>query len=159
MKRIYILRHGKTEKSTEDKPDYERALLDAGREESRQIGLKMKNAGIMPEEIISSAAKRALETARLCIESWSFEKDIEASEALYTASAQDYIEIIRTLPEALNSVMLVGHNPTIEEFNEVLSGNYIVVKPAHLLWYELDLRMWSNFESGVSPARTGCLTP
>ncbi|MFP4180830.1 MAG: SixA phosphatase family protein [Spirochaetaceae bacterium] len=165
MKRIYLLRHGKTEHPTGDKEDHERALLEAGRKDSHQIGLKLKNFGVLPEKVITSSAKRAKETVGLCMEAWDdihtdfIYNGFEVSNKLYSGSAQDYLEVIRSLPEKIGSVMVVGHNPTIEEFKEALSGNYTAVKPAQLLWFEVDVPKWADIAFGITPVRSGSIIP
>ncbi len=159
MKRIYVLRHGKAEKGGGEGPDFERKLTDRGRENSKSIGAALKKSRWVPERILSSSAARALETAELCAKEAGYQDELQALEGLYSATEEDYVLTCRELPDGVDSVMIVGHNPTIEEFNEALTGKYRKLKTATLAWYDIEIGRWAelDFESTVS--RSGMLLP
>ena len=159
MKRIYLLRHGKSEKRDAEKQDFERTLTPQGREDSARIGAEMKKASLIPDRITSSDAVRAMETARICAEECEYDEDVYDMELLYTASAEDYLEILRDTPDGLRSVLIVGHNPTIEEFNESLMGRYRKIKTSNLVWYDVEINNWNEMSFDVNVARTGMLVP
>lgn len=159
MKRIYLLRHGKSEPRDTDKPDFERSLIEEGNKDSAKIGKQMKKGSLVPERIISSSAVRAVETARICAEECGYDDDIYENEELYSASAEEYLEVLRSLPDGLRSAMIVGHNPTIEEFHEALIGRYKKTKTSNIIWYDVEIHTWNEMDFNVTVARSGLLVP
>ncbi len=122
MKTLYLLRHAKSSWSFDDLSDQERPLNDRGRDDAPRMGQALAKRGIKPDALVSSSAVRALSTAVLVARELGFPHEkITVDPAIYRADAEALIAIIQALPDAAESALLVGHNPTITEAANALS--------------------------------------
>lgn len=123
-KKIYILRHAKSDWSTDTPTDFERPLNKRGMRNASEMGQWMATQGIIPDVVICSTAQRARQTiTRVCTAMGIDESNIEYNSELYLASLDELLSAIRSLPEQIESVMLVGHNPGLEELLIYLVGS------------------------------------
>ena len=113
---------------------------------------RLKFFGIMPDLILSSPAKRAKKTAEKIAEIIGYNKDkIDYKEALYDSSYTAYRYLIDTLDDNLNEVFIVGHNPTLTEVAEKLSGAILTNIPTcAIICIEFDVDKFQDIkdESG-----------
>lgn len=117
---ILVLRHGKSVHGPEYPCDFDRPLAPRGIKSAAVIGNLLVKQGIIPELVISSAAERAISTARIvCDEAGGIE--LQEDEQLYFADVASCYELIHGLDDSLSAVMLVGHNPTLEMFVDSLT--------------------------------------
>ena len=157
MKTVFLLRHAK---SSWDQPlleDFRRPLSSRGRKAAPRVGRYLARNGLIPERVLCSGAVRAVETWELVSESLGTEVPTEFMDEIYHASPRTLLEIIRTLPEWEESVLLVGHNPTFEtlairlagtgdeEALLVLSSKY---PTASLAILDFRIRSWQELEEG-----------
>jgi len=116
MKReLILMRHGKSDWS-EPVSDYQRPIKPRGLRESSQVGTWLVSQALVPERIISSPARRARETAASVAEAAGYRKeDISWNEAIYMADVSELLDVIATTPDECRSLMVVGHNPGLED--------------------------------------------
>src|SRR3990172_5444273 len=133
VKTVFLLRHGKSERGPEYETDFVRPLTKRGKRDSQQIGEFMKHHALIPDLIISSDATRALKTAEGAASFMKYRGTIHLKNDLYSGGAESYRVSIETLDNTINSVMLVGHNPSLEEVVQYLSGNTVVITTAALV--------------------------
>jgi phosphohistidine phosphatase len=109
------LRHARAAWAEPGDRDFDRPLTDAGRRESQAVGAIMLENGYRPDRVVCSPARRALDTWRGVAEILDM-KPSEAllSETLYAADAGGYLNIVRNNGGS-GSLLIVGHNPTIED--------------------------------------------
>lgn len=114
MKRIVIIRHAKAVSYGYD-DDFNRKLRQQGKEDAKIVSLALKEDRIIPDLILSSPAKRACKTAEIYAETLRYPVSrILIEDDLYEGlTTQDFLEIIRNLPEAAQTVFIFGHNPTV----------------------------------------------
>jgi phosphohistidine phosphatase len=112
MKRLYLLRHAKSSWKDATLADHDRPLNGRGRRAAKTIAGRLREEGIEPDLVLCSSARRARETLDR-IELRSSTVRVEAS--LYAASAHALLERLRRVPETVESVMLIGHNPGLRE--------------------------------------------
>jgi phosphohistidine phosphatase len=117
MKTIYIVRHAKSSWNMIDIPDEQRPLLEKGRKRTMKvIGYLLEN-NIKVDHILSSHAVRAFETAKMLADGLKFPvENIMVDSHIYHADGDKILDRFYDLPEGLNSVMLVGHNPSLTDF-------------------------------------------
>ncbi|MBA7579537.1 hypothetical protein ES708_21408 [subsurface metagenome] len=117
MKTVYIMRHGKAVTRDNEAPDYDRTLIERGRNDAQRMAGKLKKKGIIPSLIVSSPAPRALETAKIIAEQCELPQNkIRTRKALYDQTANAMKTVIKGIDNELDSVMLVGHDPAFTEF-------------------------------------------
>jgi phosphohistidine phosphatase len=125
MKRLFLLRHGKADRPFGMLTDKERPLLPRGREEVAQMCRKLLKKGMNPQAIISSTALRALQTAETAaMELGHDPAGVILAEAIYGAEVDELGVLLRMQDNNLDSLMLVGHNPGLEELAELLASDY-----------------------------------
>lgn len=122
MKLLTLLRHAKSDWSEEGLADFDRPLKDRGRRDAPQMGEYFARLELVPDLIVSSPAKRARQTAELFAVAAGLRRDICWVDNLYMASSGELISVLRTLPDDAGHVLLIGHNPGLEQLASQLIG-------------------------------------
>ena len=151
IKRLLILRHAKAQK---DAPvgDRLRALTDRGLRDATTIGAHLHTLVEAPDAFVTSDARRALQTADLAAAACDFDKPLTIEPAIYGADVSELVEIVRHLPDAAACVVIVGHNPGLQDLIEALSGGDGVINhlpTAGLAYLEHDSKRWSDLAEGT----------
>lgn len=155
MKQILLLRHAKSSWDDSGLEDFDRPLAERGRADSPRMGKFLKGAGNLPGHIFSSPARRAKETIRLFAEGAGIHEEIISwNEDLYYGSYSDYFTAIRKAPDSAKTVMLVGHNPKMEETASALCSearNVSIRMPtAALICFEHSAGRWEQVITGTA---------
>lgn len=108
LKRLILIRHGKTERDAASGQDFDRALTQRGREDSRETGRRLAEAGFVPDLALVSSAMRAAQTWDEMAAAFP-DARVERSRDLYHSNPGGMIEAARASDAA--SVAIVGHNP------------------------------------------------
>ncbi len=151
MKTLYIVRHAKSSWDDFSISDHDRKLLSVGKNRTRKIAGWLKEQHIFPDKIISSSAVRAFDTACLLAEGIGYPKEkIGKERAIYGADSEDVIKMLYTLPDTVEKVMVVGHNPGftdlvnsfMDAYNQITNFPTSAVAAVSLeteSWQEIDL--------------------
>ena len=115
MKRLILVRHAKSNLNQPLVSDHNRILSESGRMDAKLIGQYLYNNNYFPSHIISSTATRTLQTLKIIIKEIHFKKDIEKQPLIYSDSTIEIFNLIHNIDNKWNTVMLVGHNPTITQ--------------------------------------------
>jgi phosphohistidine phosphatase len=153
MKTLLLLRHAKSSWGEPGLSDHERPLTERGKEDAPRMGRLLQEHGLVPDLIVSSTAKRARNTAKKVAQHSGYEGEVQQTETLYLAPAAQYVEVLRRLPEAYQTVAMVGHNPGLEELVELLTGQTERLPTAALAQVTLDIAAWNE----LTPATRGQL--
>lgn len=146
MKTLLILRHAKSDWSEPALTDHERPLNKRGRRDAPRMGRLLQEVGLAPDLIVSSTAKRACETVENLIEAADFQGDVQFTDTLYLARPDEYAAVLKRLPDAVDSVMVVGHNPGLEHLLAALTGIEDALPTAALVHMELNIPEWRQFD-------------
>lgn len=111
MKRIGLLRHAKSDWSDSDKRDLDRGLNERGRRGARLIGRHIAAEGTEWQLVRASSAERVRRTVEHALP----DAQIAFDDALYLASAETLIDQLQLLPETIDAVLLVAHNPGLQD--------------------------------------------
>jgi len=120
--RIYLLRHAEAAWATPGQRDFDRPLNAKGYADAEIVADKAADKGYRPDLLLSSTAARCRDTADAVHRAMGSTLELRFVDELYNASPDIYLDIIDA-QEALGSVMLVGHNPTMEQTLEALIGH------------------------------------
>ena len=116
MKRLLLLRHAKAVPATEPLVDIDRPLADRGERDARRIGERLRRQQLLPTLILTSPAARALRTAQLVASAIDYPRDaIALDRRLYLAEPAAMAEIIGAHDAAIETMLVVGHNPGLTE--------------------------------------------
>ena len=104
----------------------------------------MREYGLMPDIVISSDAVRAQLTADAVAEAARYAGEILLDPRLYMASPADILSLLRTVSENAETVMILGHNPGLEELVEHLTGERQDLPTAALAHIVLEIDQWRD---------------
>ena len=122
---LWVVRHAAAE-HTFGVSDFVRALRPKGRRQAERMQRWLPTQPDPPSLVVSSAAKRAVQTAKRVIRGFGLsDDDLVTDRELYGASPTTLIEALRRLPSGTGNVALVGHNPGVSDLVRVLIGSSI----------------------------------
>jgi phosphohistidine phosphatase len=149
-KKLYVMRHAKSDWSHEGLSDFDRPLNERGLRNAPFMADQFAEAGRKVDFILTSPANRALTTAgffkrRLGLHDnqWDTERKI------YEADVSRLLGIINRLDDAHNCVMLVGHNPGLSSLVQVLTGEWVVMSTCSIAEIEIPFDSWSMVSEGT----------
>lgn len=125
MKRVVIVRHAKAVPYGYD-DDFSRDLKDRGYKDAKLVSEELGKLGIKPDGMISSPAKRAIKTARIFAKHLGFdEKNIREVADIYDGlTTSEFVDLIQSLDDNLQTVFFFGHNPDFHIFTGNLLKSY-----------------------------------
>jgi phosphohistidine phosphatase len=145
MKRLLLMRHAKSSWDAEGLADFERPLNARGLRDAPLVGGHLRARKFRPDLILSSPAERARKTAALVAEAAGFEAArLRHDERIYEASAARLVEVVSQIEEDAESVMLVGHNPGMEQLLQLLTGETRRMTTAAVALVTLDIEKWGK---------------
>ncbi|NOT76491.1 MAG: hypothetical protein HOP08_16305 [Cyclobacteriaceae bacterium] len=142
---IFVLRHAQSAGKQSGQRDYDRLLTAEGEAEAKKSGKYFSEKGYSVDLILCSSAARTRKTIELVNESLQFPADkIQYKEDLYDALLVHLLDTIHTLPDAINNVMLVGHNPGISLLAGDLCGSFMDLSTSQLIGIEFKSNSWED---------------
>ena len=148
MKTLFLLRHAKSSWDDDNLSDFDRPLNKRGLEIIPRIGENIFDGKFQIDAIFSSPAKRARQTAILVRAAAQLQANIEYDERIYEASPHRLLEIVSETQDTNASFMLVGHNPGLEGFIKVLTGEIRSMETGTLAVIDLKIEQWSEIKGG-----------
>lgn len=160
MKTVWILRHAKSDWADESLPDIDRPLNKRGKADAPRIGRWIAGQGVVPQKIAASPARRARSTAELVAKACGYPPvKIEWREEFYPGDPAAGLRYLRSLPEEITHILLVGHNPWAESLVALLTGGAGVRMPtAALAMLQAGIEGWPALGAGAA-ALTGLIHP
>jgi phosphohistidine phosphatase len=122
VKALYLLRHAKSSWGDDSIPDHERPLAPRGTKATRALARYIADKHVAPALVLCSTAVRARQTLEGVGSALGSDADVWHEDSLYGASARELLRRLRRLPPAVPSVMVVGHNPGLEDLAIELVG-------------------------------------
>jgi len=123
VKRLITFRHAKSGWDQPSVRDFDRALNDKGRRAAATMGRYMRQVGVRFDHVIASPAVRVAETLDAMAEGYGRRLAPDWERRAYLATAPTLLEIVQEAPETAESLLLVGHNPGLEELVLALSAD------------------------------------
>jgi len=144
MKTLLILRHAKSGWDDPSLPDHDRPLTERGKKDAKRIGHLLLEHGLVPDRIISSTAKRAHKTAGKVGKACGYAGQVETTNRLYLASPPQIIEVLREVDDECARVLVVAHNPGLEELLRQLTAQPEAMPTATLAQVAVDIDSWQG---------------
>ena len=142
MKTLLVLRHAKSSWNDASLDDHERPLNPRGRRDAPRMGDLLRDSRLIPDVIITSDAVRAPTTALAVAEAAGYGRDLVVDPQLYHANPEDIVTVLQSATASARTVMIVGHNPGLEEFVEQLTGESHDLPTAALVQLALPIESW-----------------
>lgn len=128
MKTLLLLRHAKSSWEYPELSDLERPLNQRGKKDAPNMGKWLKNNIEVPDLVLSSPSVRTLATISKVGHEWGLSgHSYQTDHRLYHASPNVLEQIVRTCESDIKNLLLVGHNPGLTEFANLLCPNQAVV--------------------------------
>ena len=122
MKHLLLLRHAKSSWEEPELADHERPLAPRGRRAAKLIAEHLRWESVAPALVLCSSARRTRETLEGIASALGERVAVQIECELYAASEQRLLERVRAVEEGVESVLLIGHNPGVEQLALRLAG-------------------------------------
>ncbi len=130
MRKLTLIRHGKSSWDDPSLSDWERPLKIRGKKDALLIGNKLIEKRIIPDKIVSSSAKRAYDSAKQIAECLKYpERKITITDDIYLAGTLQLVQLIQNLKDKWKHVFLFGHNPYFTELSNLYGNKTILNLP------------------------------
>ena len=147
MKTILLMRHAKSSWKDAELTDHERPLNKRGQIDAPRMGTIMCEHELIPQRILSSTALRARQTAQAICEVCGFQDEVTYLDQFYMAEVEEYISVLRELPDSIERVMVIGHNPGLETLLQLLSSQIESLPTAVIAHLVLPIHNWTELTS------------
>ena len=122
------MRHGKSDRGAAVPRDFDRPLAMRGRRDAKRMGRWLKGKRLLPDLLVASPAVRARDTAVRVAEALGLEGfSILEEPRLYDADLRRILEVLGGLPPSAGRILLVGHNPGLEDLVLHLGGDAVEI--------------------------------
>ncbi len=125
VKTLVVMRHAKAEQSGAS--DAERQLTDRGLLDATEAGQWLAGRGVEPELALVSSAVRTVQTWDAANEGGGWDLEGTLEDALYEAGTESALDLVRAVDEAISTLVVVGHNPTMASLAALLDDNEITL--------------------------------
>ncbi|WP_086722581.1 SixA phosphatase family protein [Streptomyces carpinensis] len=122
LRRLVVLRHAKSARP-EGVADHDRPLAPRGRRDATAAGRALAEADWLPDLAVCSTALRARRTWDLASAQWGTPPPVRHDPRLYAADVPALLEVVRETPSEVETLLLIGHNPGLEELVLHLAGD------------------------------------
>ncbi|MFZ4848152.1 MAG: SixA phosphatase family protein [Caldilinea sp.] len=155
MKYLSIWRHAKAERPEQYQNDFDRPLADRGLRDAARMAALIAALEPGVDQILSSPAARTAQTVQKLLEALGGRLEPAWDATLYLAPATTLLSILKTLPEKVCHLVLVGHNPGLEELASGLCGtgpadSFVRMPTATLAHLTVDTNHWRSLRWGGS---------
>jgi phosphohistidine phosphatase len=125
MRRLLLLRHGKAERLQSGGRDHDRILTKRGRKDAAAVGAYLAQHKLIPDQALVSTSARTRETWGLVAEAFSVVPPAEFESTIYEAAPEAILKAIRASEPKTKTLLVVGHNPGMQQLAGILiaSGN------------------------------------
>lgn len=144
MKTVLILRHAKSSWASATLPDHDRPLNKRGQRDAPRIGRLLRDEDLVPDLILTSSAVRARTTAHLVAEASDYDGPIKQFRSFYLAGTPAFVHALRRLSDDYDRVLVVAHNPGLEELLAELTGEDARLPTAALAVVALPIERWQE---------------
>lgn len=147
MKTLLLLRHAKSSWNDNHLSDHERPLNLRGKRDASRMGRLLLEKNLVPDLILSSTAKRAHLTAQKVAWACGYKGKMEYIQELYESDTGIYLQVLAQQGGCFDRILIVGHNPEMETFLAMLTGNQEKMPTAALAHLQLFIDQWKDISS------------
>ena len=146
MKKLFIVRHTTKQKETLNEYDYDTELTKEGIEKANQIAQKLALENHQIDLIVASPAVRTRHTAEIFASELGYNKTIMLNEVLYMAFVNELIETITYTYDTVDTMLLVGHNPSLTALAVTLLGFKEKFEEGAVMQIDFDCNSWIDID-------------
>lgn len=151
MKTVLLIRHAKSSWEDASISDFDRKLNDRGKRDAPKMAEKLRKKGLEPDLMVSSPARRAVDTAGIFAEEFGIKyKKIVQVDALYEPHTEVFSQVIETLDDDVKTVACFSHNPAITVFVNTLTPVRIDNMPTcGIFGVTVNIKHWCDFRQAT----------
>jgi phosphohistidine phosphatase len=146
MKALFAMRHAKSSWKDRTLDDHDRPLKKRGRRAAPRMGQLLLDEQLVPDLVVSSTARRAVETARAVAEACGYRGPVHEIRELYLAMPETHVAVLGRLGGTAERILVVGHNPGLEGLVEGLSGERVEMPTAAIALIHLPIDRWTELK-------------
>ena len=161
------MRHGKSDWGDETIDDFDRPLNKRGRKAATAVGAYLQKQDRIPQLILCSASKRTTKTAKKLMKIFDPTPEIDQLSSLYLAPPNDILSLLKSVPEKIDHVLVIGHNPGLHSLAISLGSRDFPGPHEAAVWhfptaavaqFSLDIDQWADINRD-SATLTDFITP
>jgi phosphohistidine phosphatase len=147
MKTLLLMRHAKSSWKESNIPDHDRPLNRRGKHDAPLMGRLLRDQKMNLDLIISSTALRAETTANLIAKAVRYKGKIILDKSIYNAEPTDLLTLLGNSSDEYNNILLVGHNPTVEETVQMITNSpEITMATCAIAHLTLSIDTWTDLK-------------
>lgn len=147
MKLLFLVRHAKSSWDNPKLDDHDRPLSERGMKNAPEMAFRLDAWQLGPQLIVSSTALRAAQTASFFAQGLSGKPILEACSSLYTDSPAVLLEVIQNSPNEIDRLMIVGHNPAMNELISQLDFDLDNLPTCGVIVFGLEIDSWKDIDN------------
>jgi phosphohistidine phosphatase len=142
MKRLFVVRHPEKIVQKQGLDDYDIDLSQKGLDDAHLMSEQLANKNIKINLIVSSPSTRTKKTAEIFASNLNYTKSIMYNEVLYMAYVNELLETISYTFDSVDSMVLIGHNPSLTALAITLLGFKEEFKMGAIMQIDFDCNSW-----------------
>jgi phosphohistidine phosphatase len=146
MKILILMRHAKSEQKSHHGSELDRPLTPKGEQRVELMGSWILERELLPQLVLTSNSLRATRTAQIFAQSSGYAGEIRVVKKLLMAEADELLKVLKELPEDLERVMIVGHNPGLESLIPMLTKRVEALPTASVAVLRLEIDAWKDLK-------------
>lgn len=143
-RRLIIMRHAKSSHADPSLSDHARPLNERGRKEAPEIARRLVELDWIPDQVISSDSRRTRQTWEVMAPAFDDEPIVEFDEELYLSGAMEIINALEQVPDHIETVLVLGHNPGWESALAYFSGEFHQMTTANAALLSAEGAQWKD---------------
>lgn len=153
MKTLILLRHAKASWDQPEVSDADRALKPKGHRQAEKMSAHLRDSLAAPQAVFCSSSRRTRETLPTFQAAWGLEEPrIHFLDELYLADEGCLLDFIHSLPDTLDRVLVLGHNPGLTDLVNLLTDRSTYIKnlrPCGVAVLEAAVSSWVEMAPGA----------
>ncbi len=151
MKTLLLMRHAKSSWKHPEIKDHERGLNKRGKKDAPRMSKLLTDNELIPQRILTSTAERSRQTVDAVIEATGFSGEVSYLDSLYMAEPEIYLELLSLMPDDMERILVIGHNPGLEGLLQILSGRVESLPTAAIAYLSLPIHSWKEIRAHEAP--------
>ncbi|MBC3542366.1 SixA phosphatase family protein [Rufibacter sediminis] len=149
MKNLLLMRHATAEEKAIWQKDYDREITLFGERQAGEAGLWLKNQALLPDLILCSSSIRTRLTLDNLLEQIGQKIPTQYERDIYYGSEPDLLSLLHGVSDEVDTLLLIGHNPTISFFASALANEEVSFNPAAIAHLHFNGYSWENLRAGT----------
>ncbi|KAA3438003.1 SixA phosphatase family protein [Rufibacter hautae] len=154
MKNLLLMRHATAADKAVEQSDFDREITLYGQRQAGEAGLWLKKQNLVPELILCSTSLRTQMTLEHLLEGLGQKVPVQMERVIYYGSEHDLLDLAHGVDDEVDTLLLLGHNPTVAFFASTLAHEEVSFSPASIAHLHFNGYSWENLRAGTCKLQT-----